>query len=398
MDNLFDRIRSFFIWWTGVDTDIFHSPELRRLQKPYAGLGALALLSTVMAVIGAYSFIWSSLSSRLGAVAAALIAGLFMWAFDRSILGYISPNPDKAKFSNLIKLVINVTFSTVLALPLATDVLNGGIKSEILKKTESDIESIRSDLGFASERLSEDKNQLEEHLDDRASGNRADGTRNLEYEADTRTLRQSIERSEQREADLMEQLQTLEQERGDYRTGSFDNRNPEFSFPQKLNRVLSAASDDNALPLGEKLIAGVTFLLSAIAGAGAVLARTIFIGADSYSKRWRAEETIACENEELKLKIARSYLSSGDFMDKLNSSSESFIMAMSNSIRESMLEMVPRRGRHPEVYEKSTSYSASTNSVDQDVDELWKSHNEGADKRSRDVESIFSLFSEPNKN
>lgn len=397
MNNLFDRIRSFFIWWTGVDTDIFEAPALSRLKNPYVGLGALALLSTVMAVVGAYSFIWSSLNNRLGAVAAALMAGLFMWAFDRSILGYISPNPGKAWFSNLIKLAINVTFSVVLALPLATDVLNGGIKSEILQKTEGDIEEVISRLDSVSERLSKARGDLAEHSANQAYANKADGSENLEYTATSKSLLQSIAQSEQYEQELRGQLENLERERKEYRVGSFDNRNPEFSFPQKLNRVLTAASDDNALPLGEKIIAGVTFLISAIAGAGAVLARMIFIGSDSYSRRWRAEETIACENEDLKLKIARQYLRSNDFMDKMDSSAENFMAEMSESIRGSMLEMIPRKGRHPDIDNDSPSHSVPTNSAVRDVDELWKSHNEEADRKRRDAEKIFSLFPDLDK-
>ncbi|MEO0738533.1 MAG: DUF4407 domain-containing protein [Cyanobacteria bacterium J06649_12] len=392
MYDFFDRVRSFFIWWTGVDMDIFNVPELRRLRKPYTGLGALAMLSTVMAVVGAYSFIWSSLSHRWGAILAALMAGLFMWAFDRSILGYISPNPGKAWLSNVIKLLINVTFSTVLAIPLATDVLNGGIKADILQKTEDEIERVSANIESNAKQLSAKQVQIKEHAENYKIGLRADGTRNLAYDNTTEILKQSEVRLAESETALMEKLHALEQERLNYRNGSFNNRNPEFSFPQKLNRVLSAASDDNALPLGEKIIAGITFLLSAIAGAGAVLARMIFIGTDSYSRRWRAEETIDCDNEDLKLKIARKYLQSDSFIDERDSSPRDFKTAMSNSIRESMLDMIPRR-RHPEVHQQYPSASVHTNSGNQNIDDLWKSHNEGEYRKRRDAENIFSLFS-----
>ena len=345
-DQLRENTHEFFIWWTGVDKTIFSSNGLERLKKPYAGLGALALLSTVLATVGAYSFIWSSLRSRPSAFVAAVFAGLFMWGFDRSVLGYISPHPSRTKVANLIKLVINISFSTMLAIPLATDVLNSGIAADVKGEAQENIEALdekiddkQGDLRVAVDRFSS--------LDDRTEeAYKADGSRNEAYDTARATAASLVN---QHTADL-EQLQRERKELVDkrirYENSDYNYSDPNFSFSEKLNRVLSRRSE---IGVGERIIALVTFLLSAIIGSGAVVARTVFIGDDSYAVRWRRKESIFCKREnaehmeeQIEILVSGVPFLSDSFMDELDLSAKEFEKNASNLIRMRQDEILER--------------------------------------------------------
>lgn len=359
----FNPLHEFFIWWTGVDRETFDSHELRRLKKPYAGLGALALLSTVLAVVGAYSFIWSSLRSRPSALLAALFAGLFMWAFDRSILGYISPNPAKTRVANVVKLIVNVSFSTMLAIPLATDVLNGGIAAD-------KIEEIQERIGIVEEKIEKKQGELNEaieslrEIDGRsAEADRSDGSPNLSYRR-TKTLAQELVEQFKLEAnDLRSEREDLRTRQDDYKNSDYNYYDPEFSFPEKLNRVLSRGSEIGA---GEKIIAVVTFLLSAIVGSGAVVARTIFIGDDSYAIKWRGKESIACKSEraaykteELEILASEVPSLSDDFMDEIDSSDKRFEDEMLEMRRENQRRTLERLKKKHKTGHETERYGES---------------------------------------
>ncbi|NEP80553.1 MAG: hypothetical protein F6K39_21710 [Okeania sp. SIO3B3] len=56
--------QSFLIWCTGVD----NRKLPQHLKKSYAGLGTMAMVSTTLATLGGYTFIFISLGSPVGGI------------------------------------------------------------------------------------------------------------------------------------------------------------------------------------------------------------------------------------------------------------------------------------------------------------------------------------------
>ena len=75
--------QSLLIWCTGAKRQDLP----KHLRNPYAGLGAMAMVSTTLATLGGYSFVLISIGSATAAVPGAILAGYFMWGMDRSVLG-----------------------------------------------------------------------------------------------------------------------------------------------------------------------------------------------------------------------------------------------------------------------------------------------------------------------
>lgn len=133
--------QSFLIWWTGAKTK--QLPE--HLKKPYAGMGAMAVVSTTLATLGGYSFVLISIGSVSGAVLGAILSGSFMWGMDRSVLGFPVKNNSSQKNSKLgiwIKLAINVIFSSILTLPLSIYIQRGAVQKYNMDLITAEIKAL----------------------------------------------------------------------------------------------------------------------------------------------------------------------------------------------------------------------------------------------------------------
>ena len=127
INSIINSPQSFLIWWTGAKTK--QLPE--HLKKPYAGLGAMAVVSTTLATLGGYSFVLISIGSASGAILGGILSGSFMWGMDRSVLGFPTKNNSSQKNSKLgiwIKLGINIVFSSILTLPLSIYIQRGAVQ------------------------------------------------------------------------------------------------------------------------------------------------------------------------------------------------------------------------------------------------------------------------------
>ena len=146
--------QSFLIWWTGAK--LRDLPK--HLRKPYAGLGGMAMVSTVLATLGGYSFVLISIGSITGAMAAAVLAGYFMWGMDRSILSSTKNNSSvlKKKSSSpkgvWVKLAINVAFSSILTLPLSVYIQKGAVQKHNMGLIAADIEKVESKIEQQNQR------------------------------------------------------------------------------------------------------------------------------------------------------------------------------------------------------------------------------------------------------
>ena len=133
--------QSFLIWWAGAKPE--QLPQ--HLRKPYAGLGAMAMVSTTLATFGGYSFVLISLGSATGAVAGSLLAGYFMWGMDRSVLGFAvkdGSSSNKSKQALWVKLAINVAFSSILTLPLSVYIQRGAVQVQNMDRITAQIEKV----------------------------------------------------------------------------------------------------------------------------------------------------------------------------------------------------------------------------------------------------------------
>lgn len=314
--TLSKNLSSFLIWWTGVDKTIFEGTReedkktcIKHLYKAYLGLGMLAMLSTVLAILGTYSFILSSLRSHISAVIVSILVGMFMWGFDRSILGYISPNKIGSFIVGLIKLPINILLSSILTMPLAADVLISEIYTDGLKDLEDKLEKVDAKLDTSQARL-DDRNSRLVYIRDKTKFG-ADKKINPEYNSDLNTAKKNVDTAEQIVFGLENQRKELVNKINSYQQRGIDYKNPDFSFSKKLQRILSSSED---IPVSDKIIAGAIFIIFSLLGSGAVLARTFFIGDDAYSKRWRVIEMEACHNAELKRAILKRRLKDKDLI------------------------------------------------------------------------------------
>ncbi|GGA04040.1 hypothetical protein CYANOKiyG1_16290 [Okeania sp. KiyG1] len=106
----------------------------------------MAIVSTTLATFGGYTFILISLGSPVGGIFGGVLAGSFMWGMDRSILSFST----NLNLSFLVKLLVNIIFSTALTTPLTTLMLMGAVQVRNVDKVESKIEQKQRSIKYNS--------------------------------------------------------------------------------------------------------------------------------------------------------------------------------------------------------------------------------------------------------
>ena len=299
--------QSFLIWWTGAKRD-----ELpKHLRKPYAGLGAMAMVSSTLATFGGYSFVLISIGSTAGAIPGALLAGYFMWGMDRSVLGFAvddssNRKPGKSNSSSKkdskkglwIKLAINVAFSSILTLPLSVYIQRGAVQKHNMNLTTAQIEKVERKIDKQDHKITSLENKKEKIDANWKFGNRADGSINEAYFQDKEQARQEVIEAKAEKKAFANEKAKLREEYEAYERG--DLSKVSLSFPEQFYYMMSQARwTDNLLNFS-------FFTITALMGSGAVLIKTFVFGADSYSKKLQALEDAASNEEKLKNAIHTS--------------------------------------------------------------------------------------------
>jgi hypothetical protein len=295
MRSIIDISQLFLIWWTGAKAK--QLPE--HLKKPYAGLGAMAMVSTTLATLGGYSFVLISIGSASGAVLGAILAGSFMWGMDRSVLGFAvkessqSNNSSKkdSKLGIWVKLGINIVFSTILTLPLSIYIQRGAVQKYNMNLITAQIEKLDRKIAAKNndiDILEVKKQKIDENW---RLGNHADGSINKAYVRDKEQARQAIIYAKAEKLDLVTERKELKEDYEDFERGDIS---VSLSFPEQFYYVMNQARwSDNILNF-------CFFIITALMGSGGVLIKTFVFGTDSYTKKLQGLEDTATSEEELK--------------------------------------------------------------------------------------------------
>ena len=289
--SIINAPQSFLIWWAGA------KPEQlpKHLRKAYAGLGAMAMVSTTLATFGGYSFVLISLGSAPGAVAGSLLAGYFMWGMDRSVLGFAvkdTSSSKKSKQALWVKLAINVAFSSILTLPLSVYIQRGAVQVQNMDRITAQIEKVDKKIANQENKITSLEKKKEKIDANWRFGNRADGSINEDYFKDKEQARQAVEKAKREKSDLVLEKKELKEEYRTFERG--DISQVYLSFPEQFNYVMSEAR------FSDNLLNFLFFTITALMGAGAVLIKTFVFGTDSYTKKLQGLEDTASNEEELK--------------------------------------------------------------------------------------------------
>jgi len=289
--SIINAPQSFLIWWTGAKPGKLP----KHLKKPYAGLGAMAMVSTTLATFGGYSFVLISLGSATGAVAGSLLAGYFMWGMDRSVLGFAvkdSSSSKKSKQALWVKLAINVAFSSILTLPLSVYIQRGAVQVQNMDRITAQIGKVDGKIVNQENKIASLEKRKEEIDANWRFGNRADGSINESYFKDKERAREAVEKAEAEKLALISEKEELRQDYNSFKRG--DISQVYLSFPEQFHYVMSEAR------FSDNLLNFFFFTITALMGAGAVLIKTFVFGTDSYAKKLQSLENTASNEEELK--------------------------------------------------------------------------------------------------
>lgn len=274
-----NKTQCFFIWWTGADNDSLPA----HARKAYAGLGGMALVSTTLATVGGFTFIFISLGSLWGGILGGSLTGSFMWGMDRSILGFSNhqeTSNSNTRFTSTfwIKLSVNVAFSTILTVPVSTFMLSGSLQESEIKKVESEIEQIDQKIEKVEQNIVTIQKKVDWFKENWRQGGRADGTRNEQFYRDRETADKNLNLAIEEKEDLLEQKNSLGLEVKQLNNGQIQQQTS-LKFPNLFNYVMTQATwTDNLLSF---LLLTVTSLM----GAGAVLIKTLIFTDDAYNKK-----------------------------------------------------------------------------------------------------------------
>jgi len=260
--------QSFLIWWTGVDNQKL--PQ--HLKKSYAGLGAMAIVSTTLATFGGYTFILISLASPLGGIFGGVLAGSFMWGMDRSILSFST----NLNLSFLVKLLVNIIFSTALTTPLTTLMLMGAVQVRNVDKIESKIEQKEQSIENKEEEIRKLRVNYDKIRSQYLQKYNADLTINESYVKNEENAIKALERAEEEKDELAQENKELKEEKKAYESG--DLTKASLKFPDQFNYVMSEAR------WSDNLLSSLFFLVTALMGSGAVLIKNLVFTNDSYSE------------------------------------------------------------------------------------------------------------------
>ncbi len=298
--------QSFLIWWTGADNKILPS----HARKAYAGLGAMAMVSTVLATFGGYTFILISLGSPTGGIFGAILAGGFMWGMDRSILGFSSQEGKKGNNSSFrdkfsatfwVKLAINIAFSSILTVPLSTFMLIGAIQVKETNKVDEKIKQIDQKIEAQKETI----NKAEERLDYYSKNPQLRTTivfgqpkPNQQFINGQDSAQQALKEAINGKTLLDDDKKRLIKERTGFEQRDFTKA--ELTFPNQFNYIMNEARwTDN-------LLSFLFFAVTALMGSGAVLIKTLVFTDDSYSKALERLEHEAKDQEKMKYAMNKS--------------------------------------------------------------------------------------------
>ncbi|MEL6988696.1 MAG: DUF4407 domain-containing protein, partial [Bacteroidota bacterium] len=278
--------QSLLIWWTGAKLE--ELPE--HLRKSYAGLGGMTFISTILAGSGGFGFALMLLNSLPASIVGAVLSGGFMWGFDRSILGFVPKKESSRTF--WIKFLVNVSFSSILTLPLAMEVLSGSIKTKEMKNITNQIEIVEEKI---------EKNKLDEvakqaNLDkvneDHLQKYNYDRTINEDYAKRKSLAIEALEDVRGEKNELKAEIGELKVGRKAYEQGDLSKVG--LSFPQRFQYFLEDAS------LSDKILSSLFLTVSITMGTGAIIAKTFVMGSDSYAVKWRRKEDETCDAENFK--------------------------------------------------------------------------------------------------
>ena len=288
--------QSLLIWCAGAKRQDLP----KHLRNPYAGLGAMAMVSTTLATLGGYSFVLISIGSATAAVPGAILAGYFMWGMDRSVLGSPgvsnsqrqSPSNNDLKKGLWIKLAVNVAFSSILTLPLSVYIQRGAVQKHNMNLITADIEKVEREIDKQNNEIAVVQEKKEKIDANWKLGGLADGSRNEAYFEDKEEARQAVIEAKAEKATLVEDKKNLKAEYAAYERG--DLTKVSLSFPEQFYHMMSQARwTDNLLNLS-------FFTITALMGSGAVLIKTFVFGADSYTRKLQGLEEAAIYEQEVK--------------------------------------------------------------------------------------------------
>ncbi|WP_146220292.1 DUF4407 domain-containing protein [Microcystis aeruginosa] len=304
--SIFVIPQSFLIWWTGADNKILPS----HARKAYAGLGAMAMVSTVLATFGGYTFILISLGSPTGGIFGAILAGGFMWGMDRSILGFSSQEGKKGNNSSFrdkfsatfwVKLAINIAFSSILTVPLSTFMLIGAIQVKNIEEVNQKIQQIDQKIDAQEETIDKAKKDLRYYSENpklRTTVVSGQPKPNWEFINGEKLAQQALKKALEGKTPLEDDRERLIQEKQDFEQGDFTKA--KLKFPDQFNYIMNDARwTDN-------LLSFLFFAVTALMGSGAVLIKTLVFTDDSYSQALERLEHEAKDQEKMKYAMNKS--------------------------------------------------------------------------------------------
>lgn len=298
--------QSFLIWWTGADNKILPT----HARKAYAGLGAMAMVSTVLATFGGYTFVLISLGSPAGAIFGAVLAGSFMWGMDRSILGFSSQEEKKSNNNSLmkkfsatfwVKLAINIAFSSILTVPLSTFILIGAIQVKNIDKTNEKIQQIDQKIATQETTIVKAQERLRYYSENpklRTTVVSGAPKANSEFINGEKLAQQALRQALDGKAPLEEDKKRLIEEKQAFEQGDFTKA--ALKFPDQFNYIMNEARwTDN-------LLSFLFFAVTALMGSGAVLIKTLVFTDDSYSQVLERLENEAKDQEKMEYAMNKS--------------------------------------------------------------------------------------------
>jgi len=298
--------QSFLIWWTGADNKILPT----HARKAYAGLGTMAMVSTVLATFGGYTFVLISLGSPAGAIFGAVLAGGFMWGMDRSILGFSSQEGKKSNNNSLmkkfsatfwVKLAINIAFSSILTVPLSTFMLIGAIQDKNIEEIDEKIQQI--DQKIATQKITIDEAQkrsssYSEKPELRITVVTGSPKPNLEFINGEKLAQQAVQQALEGKALLEDDKKGLIKEKQGVEQGDYTKT--ALKFPNQFNHMMNKARwTDN-------LLSFLFFAVTALMGSGAVLIKTLVFTDDAYSQLLERLENEAKDQQKMEYAMNKS--------------------------------------------------------------------------------------------